>query len=65
MATVVAAPISRLTNATRATEVTTSRPVREAGSSLRIVQPAGLSTYPAPRMVWIMGSRPASTFLRR
>ncbi len=26
---------------------------------------AGFSTYPAPRTVWIMGSRPASTFLRR
>ena len=26
---------------------------------------AGLRTYPTPRMVWIIGSRPASTFLRR
>lgn len=25
----------------------------------------GLITYPAPRTVWIIGSRPASTFLRR
>ena len=25
----------------------------------------GFSTYPAPRMVWIIGSRPASIFLRR
>ncbi len=26
---------------------------------------AGLSTYPAPRIVWIIGGRPASIFLRR
>ena len=26
---------------------------------------AGRSTYPAPRMVWIIGERPASIFLRR
>src|SRR5262249_42669726 len=26
---------------------------------------AGLSTYPTPRMVWIIGRRPASIFLRR
>ena len=26
---------------------------------------AGLSTYPTPRTVWIIGSRPASIFLRR
>ena len=26
---------------------------------------AGLRTYPAPRIVWIIGARPASTFLRR
>ena len=26
---------------------------------------AGFRTYPAPRIVWIIGSRPASTFLRR
>ncbi|GGN46882.1 hypothetical protein GCM10010109_82540 [Actinoplanes campanulatus] len=28
-------------------------------------QSAGLSTYPAPRMVWIIGARPASIFFRR
>lgn len=28
-------------------------------------RPAGFRTYPAPRTVWIMGSRPASIFLRR
>ena len=27
--------------------------------------PVGLRTYPAPRIVWIIGSRPASIFLRR
>ncbi|KNB52431.1 hypothetical protein AC230_10750 [Streptomyces caatingaensis] len=26
---------------------------------------AGLSTYPMPRRVWIIGARPASIFLRR
>jgi hypothetical protein len=35
---------------------------REGGEA---VHEAGLSTYPAPRMVWIIGSRPASIFLRR
>ena len=28
-------------------------------------QATGFRTYPAPRMVWIIGSRPASIFLRR
>jgi len=28
-------------------------------------QLAGLRMYPAPRIVWIMGSRPSSIFLRR
>src|ERR1035438_10180748 len=31
----------------------------------RAHQPAGLSTYPTPRTVWISGSRSASIFLRR
>ena len=34
----------------------------ERGAS---AQPAGLRTYPAPRIVWIIGARPASIFLRR
>ena len=28
-------------------------------------QPAGFSTYPTPRTVWMSGTRPASIFLRR
>ena len=35
------------------------------GEGPRRAHGAGLSTYPAPRMVWIMGVRPASIFLRR
>ena len=51
------------TTATSSTEVITSRDVSERNRSTG--QPTGFSTYPAPRMVWIIGSRPASIFLRR
>ena len=39
--------------------------VRGVGQLECRCQTAGLRTYPAPRMVWIIGSRPASIFLRR
>ena len=42
------------------------RPRRpDAGQQPRRVSAAGLRTYPAPRSVWIIGSRPLSIFLRR
>ena len=34
-------------------------------SSRAAISAAGRSTYPAPRMVWIIGGRLASIFLRR
>lgn len=38
----------------------------EAGADMRTAHVVtGFRTYPAPRTVWIMGARPASTFLRR
>ena len=62
-----------LTTATSTVLVTTSREVRRTqwpASRLVLEQPpsrqsAGLMTYPAPRIVWIIGVRPASIFLRR
>ena len=36
-----------------------------ASASTAGFQRAGLRTYPAPRRVWIIGSRPLSIFLRR
>ena len=35
------------------------------GNVRRHDQAGGFSTYPTPRTVWISGSRPESTFLRR
>ncbi len=61
-ARVVTAPMSNDSTATSATAVSTSREVSERKRS---TGQAGFSTYPAPRRVWIIGSRPASIFLRR
>ena len=67
-----AGPASRRRSPRRTARSRTPRRVQPAaqpavrpGPVLGIAQPAGFNTYPAPRRVWIIGSRPASTFLRR
>ena len=66
MATAVAVPIRSAVTATSSTTTATSRAVRVRGRrAVESGHDAGFRTYPAPRIVWIIGSRPASTFLRR
>ncbi len=63
-ATAVTTPTTRPT-ASEQREQRRDQPRAQRAQHAQPGSAAGLSTYPAPRMVWIIGGRPASIFLRR
>ena len=56
---------SPITTAAAANSTSVSATSRVRNDRARSSYAPGLSTYPAPRTVWIIGERPASIFLRR
>ncbi len=54
-----------ITIAAAASSTSVSATSRVRNDRARSTYCPGLSTYPAPRTVWIIGERPASIFLRR